>query len=536
MLRELPADHKCARPSRLQQGNVMRHPISRSSLPRVCASALLLALLTACGGGGGGSGQTSSGGVVVTPPPPTTLRGTLIGSAAAVPVTVNGASVLTLQPAAFAQLLEAAQKGSTTLTGTPTCAVTTFTLKYHTVGSAGEDTDAATAIMVPSGTDSACQGNRPVLLYAHGTSVLKRNDMSDLSAAEPRLVAALYAAQGYIVVAPDYAGYAGSSLSYHAYLDAGQQASDMVDGLRAARKVFDIIGAHPSSRLLLTGYSQGGYVALATQRAMQTGYPGEFTVAAAAPMSGPYALTQFGDAIFGGQPTQGSAAFLPMLINAGQHANAGLYTSTSDVYEAPYATGIADLLPGASSLGDLVAAGTLPNDVLFAATSLPQGDGYASFFGAGNLVRTSYRDGYLADMNSHPCGVNSADPLNCAPTHALRKWLLKNDLRNYVPAVPTLLCGGAQDPVVPFRNATATADYFQAHGMSAASLTLLDLESGNVVDSYGSTRLAFEAAKALLRAASGGGAAGDQAVRASYHAGLVAPFCMRAARDFFQNK
>jgi alpha-beta hydrolase superfamily lysophospholipase len=518
----------------------MRHPSSHPSrifrrwCPTAGLPALLLALLTACGGGGDGSGQTAGGGVIVTPPLPDSLRGTLIGSAAVVPVTVNGASVTTLQPAVFTELLEAAQKGSSTLTGTPTCAVTTFTLQYHTVGSAGEDTDAATAIMVPSGTDGACSGNRPVLLYAHGTSVLKRNDMSDLSATEARLVAAMYAAQGYIVVAPDYAGYAGSSQSYHAYLDASQQSSDMVDGLRAARKVFAAIGAHPSAQLLLGGYSQGGYVALATQRAMQTGYGGEFAVTAVAPMSGPYALAQFGDAIFGGKPTQGAAAFLPMLINAGQHANAGLYTSTGDIYEAPYAAAIADLLPGASSLGELVAAGRLPNDVLFAADSLPQATGYASFFGAGNLIKTSYRASYLADMNSHPCGISSADPLNCMPVHTLRKWLVKNDLRSYVPAVPVLLCGGAQDPLVPFQNASATADYFTAHGMRSSSLTLLDLESGIVVDPYASTRLQFEAAKALLRTLSGGGAAGDQAVRDSYHAGLVAPFCMRAARDFFQ--
>ncbi|MES2118719.1 MAG: lipase family protein [Pseudomonadota bacterium] len=514
----------------------MRHPTSpavrpvrrvRTGLTHAALPALLLALLTACGGGGGGSGQAAGDGVIVTPP--VSLRGTLIGSAAVVPVTVNGASVTTLQPAALSQLLEAAQKGSSTITGNPTCAITTFTLKYHTVGSAGEDTDAATAIMVPSGTDSACQGNRPVLLYAHGTSVLKRNDMSDLSATEPRLVAAMYAAQGYIVVAPDYAGYAGSTLPYHAYLDAGQQASDMVDGLRAARKVFAIIGAHPADQLVLTGYSQGGYVALATQRAMQTGYAGEFAVMAAAPMSGPYALAQFGDAIFGGKPTQGSSGFLPMLINAGQHANAGLYTSTSDIYEAPYAAGIADLLPGTASLGELVAAGRLPNDVLFAKDSLPQADGYASFFGAGNLIKTSYRDGYLADVASHPCGASSADPLNCAPTHTLRKWLVKNDLRSYTPAVPMLLCGGAQDPLVPFQNASATADYFAAHGVPPSSLTLLDLESGNLVDAYGTTRLAFQTAKSLL-----GRLSGDQAVRDSYHAGLVAPFCMRATRDFFQ--
>jgi hypothetical protein len=37
------------------------------------------------------------------------------------------------------------------------------------------------------------------------------------------------------------------------------------------------------------------------------------------------------------------------------------------------------------------------------------------------------------------------------------------------------------------------------------------------------------AAKAILRAASG-----DGAVASAYHAGLVAPFCMAATRDYFQ--
>jgi hypothetical protein len=91
-------------------------------------------------------------------------------------------------------------------------------------------------------------------------------------------------------------------------------------------------------------------------------------VTAAAPLSGPYALSLFGDTIFGGAPTTGSAGFIPMLINAGQHAGAALYTSTGDIYESQYAGGIENLLPGTQSLGDLVAAGKLPNDVLFAST------------------------------------------------------------------------------------------------------------------------------------------------------------------------
>jgi dienelactone hydrolase len=43
----------------------------------------------------------------------------------------------------------------------------------------------------------------------------------------------------------------------------------MIDALRAARSSFAAIGARDSGKLMVTGYSQGGYVALATQRAMQ---------------------------------------------------------------------------------------------------------------------------------------------------------------------------------------------------------------------------------------------------------------------------
>ncbi|MFA9216239.1 MAG: alpha/beta hydrolase family protein [Sphingomonadaceae bacterium] len=507
-----------------------------SSLSLSLSTVLCSLLLAACGGGGGSGGSGNGSVIVVPPPPPVSLRGKLIGNASVVPVSAGTGSVTTLDPATFKQLLEAAQKGSSAITGTPTCAVTTYTVRYHTVGAAVEDTEASSAIMVPSGADSNCSGARPVLLYAHGTSVQKSTDMANLSGTEARLVAAMYAAQGYIVVAPNYAGYAGSTLAYHSYLDATQQSDDMVDALRAARLSFASIGASDSGRLLLAGYSQGGYVALATQRAMQTKYASEFNVTAAAPMSGPYALLQFGDAIFGGAPTQGSSAFLPMLINAAQRAGAALYTSPGDVYEAKYANGIETLLPGTSSLGELVAAGKLPNDVLFAQDSLPQAAGYSSFFGADHLVKSSYRQSYLADLQAAPCNTSHASPLACTPAQPLRRWLLKNDLRTYVPAVPLLLCGGDQDPLVPFLNAESAAAYFNAQGKAAGTLTLLNLDGALGFDAYTGIRQQFVTARQALRLATiVAGGDGDKAVRDAYHAGLVAPFCMRATRDFFQS-
>lgn len=500
----------------------------------------LALLLASCGGGGGGSGSQTGGVVVSPPPPPVSLRGQLIGSAAVAPVTLSGGTtVTTLEPAAFKALVDAETAFGSAITGNPTCAITVYSIKYHTIDSLAADTPAGAAIYVPSGTNAACQGGRPVLLYAHGTSVQSSTDMANLGSSEPRLIAALFAAQGYIVVAPNYVGYTGSTAGYHPYLDAEQQSADMIDALRAARSAFGGIGANASARLMVSGYSQGGFVALATQRAMQTRHAAEFTLTAAAPLSGPYALSLFGDGIFGGAPTTGSAGFIPMLINAGQRAGAALYTSSGDIYESKYAGGIENLLPGKQSLGDLVAAGKLPNDVLFASDSLPQTAGYGSFFGPDHLIKTSYRDAYLADLKANPCNANAASPLSCTPAQGLRKWLVKNDLRTYTPAAPLFLCGGDADPLVPYANTISTAAYFRAQGSASLQLTVLNVDDTALTGPFRTTRAEFAAAKLLVRRATldqtGSAAAADQAVKDAYHAGLVAPFCLREARAFLDS-
>src|SRR5205085_4987021 len=123
-------------------------------------------------------------------------------------------------------------------------------------------------------------------------------------------------------------------------------------------------------------------------RAMQQQGTGEFAPAAAAGMSGPYALAQFGDLLFGGAPRDGATVVLPLLVNAGQHATGALYRVPADIYEAPYAATIVDLIPGSLGTSELVGQGKLPATALFAADSMPQAIGYTQYFGPGNLVRS----------------------------------------------------------------------------------------------------------------------------------------------------
>jgi hypothetical protein len=131
-------------------------------------------------------------------------------------------------------------------------------------------------------------------------------------------------------------------------------------------------------------------------------------------------------------------------------------------------------------------------------------------------------------MAAHPCDQDPKSPLSCAPAQALRKWLVRNDLRSFTPSAPTLLCGGHADPTVPFFNTTAAMAYFSARTSNVTQLDIDDVPGMN--DPFRSAKAGFIAAKDAYALAEGNGA-----VASTYHAGLVAPFCMAAVRDYFQS-
>jgi hypothetical protein len=429
----------------------------------------------------------------------------------------------------------------------PKCAIDVYHIEYETVGGASEPTTASGALMVATGTDATCSGARPVLLYAHGTNTDRNFDIADLSNsanAEDLLLAAVFASAGYIVVAPNYAGYDTSSLSYHPYLDADQQSKDMIDALTAARSALPALpGASVTDggKLFVTGYSQGGYVAMATHRALQAAGA---VVTASAPMSGPYALAAFGDAIFYGQVPMSAPANLILLLSSYQHVYANVYSTPTEVFEPSFAADVAVLLPSTTAISNLYAEGKLPENALFSSTSpAPAWAAYtppatptllapifAMGFGVDNLILNSYRLPYLEDAASAPDGgfptlTTDLPPAN--PGNALRQDLKLNDLRNWAPNAPVLLCGGDEDPTVFYFNTQLMQSYWDAHPPSAAVI-VLDVDavpSGS--DSYAQLQSAFAVAKAAV-AAEGG----EAAVLADYHAGLVAPFCVAAARAF----
>jgi acetyl esterase/lipase len=406
--------------------------------------------------------------------------------------------------------------GIQALTGTAKCNVDIRYVLYITRDPRGEVATASEGVLVPSGSDPACTGSRPVLLYAHGTTTAKSKNMADVvNDSEASLLMAMYAAQGFIVVAPNYLGYDKSSLAYHPYLNAEASAIDMVDGLRAAKAHLNAASSvKPSDKLFVSGYSQGGHVAMATHRAIERDYGSEFTVTAAGPMSGPYNLVGFADKITTTGPVAaGSTVFLPMMLTSYQKSYGNIYAKTSDVYQSPFDVGIETLFPTDTPLATLVAQGKLPADPTFTA-----------LFGTGGLLLDSFKASYA--------------------TSNFRKALVANTLAGadggttigWKPKRPVALCGGAQDPTVFWAaNAPVAKEVFKAQGVTVQAW---DLESQPAVsDPTYPVYAGFAQAKAQTAAAAvtaGATDGGVAAVRGAYHGTLVPPFCTALERGFFQ--
>lgn len=494
-----------------------------------------LLVLGACGGGGDDDNDPPATPAPEPTPPPPPARGSLVQSPAARTASMSSTEVLTVATADddVRQILQ--------FLAAPKCGIDVHKLYYNTVDPKGAATTATGAMMVPTGSDAACQGARPIVVYAHGTTddrTFNIADLTDEDNAEGLLIAVAFAAQGYIVVAPNYAGYDQSALTYHPYLNADQQSKDTADALTAARASLPTSfapGVTYSTKLFITGYSQGGYVAMATHRLLQqTGV----AVTAAAPMSGPYALAAFGDAVFQGQVVLGAAGFAAFITTGYQRAYGDIYTSPTAIFEAAYAPGIESLLPAADPAQ---LAGKLPDDQLFSNT--PPDPAFASFtpattpanlagvfalgFGPNNLVTNSFRLAYLQDAQANPDGgfpaVTDGRPA-ANPTTGLRKAFKTNDLRNWLPTSPVLLCAGHEDPTVLYMNTQLIQSYWSANGVTAP-IRVLDVDDSSSGNPDADLKVGF----AVAKAASGDGA------QENYHAGLVAPFCLAATRRFFDS-
>lgn len=348
------------------------------------------ALLVACGGTGG---DAPRGALLEAPVVLTTLTAAQIDAASA-------------------------SSGLQALSGKALCDVKLVALNYATAGVNGEPSNASGVLLVPAG---ACNAPAALVAYAKGTDVEKPRTLANPADGETSLLVAMYAAQGYAVVATDYLGFGKSNYAYHPYLHADTEASAVIDSVRAARYAASGLGANLSGKVMLTGYSQGGHAAMAAHRAAERDNAGEINVVAGAHLAGPYNLSE---SVRSPVVIAGYQFFVPYLITAWQKVYGTVYAKVSDVFKAPYVDGIESLLPSP----------TLDYTTLVTTGKLPGGTGVTPVQARDALFQSAF----ITDTQT-----NTSNGLYLAAQ--------KNDLFNWSPKSKLLLCGGAGDPTVPRR-------------------------------------------------------------------------------------
>jgi len=174
--------------------------------------------------------------------------------------------------------------GTTALLASPRYAVQAYRLTYLTLDGQGRQILASALVALPQKPGSALS---PVLSYQHPTLTREADAPSHL--ADVGNPAVVMASLGYIVLSADYVGYGVSKGAAHPYLLSGPSAAAVIDLLTAAKYWRRTQQVLDNQQLFLAGYSEGGYVTMATQRALQAGTSNHrLEVVSVAPGAGPY--------------------------------------------------------------------------------------------------------------------------------------------------------------------------------------------------------------------------------------------------------
>lgn len=134
-----------------------------------------------------------------------------------------------------------------------------------------------------------------LIVFCHGTINSSDNAPSrykggDKIAEETDIAVSLFASGGYAVACPDYLGL-GDNSGVHPYPLGSVNAKSAIDIVNPARLIAKKYNWNIGRSLFITGYSEGGGVAMWTAKLLQEKSHSNYVISSAVPMSGPYDLS-----------------------------------------------------------------------------------------------------------------------------------------------------------------------------------------------------------------------------------------------------
>lgn len=268
----------------------------------------------------------------------------------------------------------------------------------------GTPVEASALVAVPD-----VEGSFPILSFNHGTiadhaSAPTRNQRNQI----PLLG---IATTGYIVVLPDYLGFGASEEVLHPYYIAEAMGESGYHAVQATKDLINELGRSHDGKLFLSGYSEGGYAAMATHKYIEENT--SMAVTASAPASGGYDVKGFQEYLFA-LDTYAQPFFLAYVAQA-YYEYYGFSADINSFFQEPYASSLDQLFDGTNS-------GTYINDQLTE--------------NIGDLLQPDALQNFDSDAQFAP----------------FRDALIDNTLTSWSPNSVVYMYHGTADVTVPFQN------------------------------------------------------------------------------------
>ncbi|MBX7124882.1 MAG: alpha/beta hydrolase [Cyclobacteriaceae bacterium] len=284
-------------------------------------------------------------------------------------------------------------------------------------------------VMLPKTTAAV-----PMVSFHHGTIAAHDEAPSalPLNSTELLLYTAL-ASPGFIAVVPDFLGFGSSSSMLHPYYVREVSTTTIIDMLKAARELAIQKDVNFSGNLMLAGYSQGGYMTMATHRAIEKdGLPG-FSLVASFPAAGGYDVKGMQEYFFA-QTTYDQPFYLAFVASA-YKSYYGWAQPLSDMFQQPYADRMSTIFDGNHSGSEINAQLT-------------------------NVVADLVTPDLLANIDN--------DPKYQYVVTAFES----NSLVDWKPSKPVFMYHGDADVTVPYQNSVDSYNKLIANGASPSTVTL----------------------------------------------------------------
>ncbi|MGZ3723030.1 MAG: lipase family protein, partial [Bdellovibrionales bacterium] len=195
------------------------------------------------------------------------------------------------------------------------------------------------------------------------------------------------------------------------------------------------LNAKLDAKLFIAGYSQGGHAAMALLKFLEEDSTHEFTVTAAAPMAGPYALAETMEKILTAPSPHSTAESMYMIV--GLNPLYSMYKDLNEAVRPEYVETVSTLFDGTHDWADVLSKLSMPLQ---------------------DLLKPDYLQAAVTDPNS-----------------PLIKALVANQVYKWTPKTPIHLYHGGGDHEVPFANSQKAYDYMISQGANIELINLGDL-------------------------------------------------------------